>query len=147
MNLLHTGNDVKTRLIAAICLPFSMAACVHTTPMPVQVSQEGDSAMSCRAMANEIQDMRGRVSESDSAGTGQVAKNVGLGIAGAFLIVPWFFMDTSDAHSVEAKAASARYKKLNAMYEDKDCPSMTAQKTTANPAPLEAKGAMSVSSH
>lgn len=98
-----------------------LTACVHTTPNPVQVAQVGDETKSCRSIENEMMDMQAQRADSDSAGTGQVAKNVGLGVAGAFLIVPWFFMDTSDAHSVEGKAAQARYKRLQALYEDKGC--------------------------
>lgn len=59
--------------------------------------------------------------DGDARSTGQVAKNVGQGIAGAFLLVPWFFMDTGNAHSVEAKAAQAKYKRLHALYQDKGC--------------------------
>jgi len=77
--------------------------------------------MSCRSIENEMADMQAQQASSDSKGNGQVAKNVGLGVAGAFLLVPLFFMDTSDAHSVEARAAQARYKRLNGLYMDKGC--------------------------
>lgn len=118
-----------------------LTACVHTTPNPVQVSQYGDDTMSCRTIENQMQDMQTQRMASDSAGDGQVAKNVGLGVAGAFLLVPLFFMDTSDAHSVEAKAAQARYKRLQALYEDRGCvpPGSTAaqQVPAVDPAPIQ----------
>ena len=98
-----------------------LTACVHSTPNPVQMSQVGDDTMSCRAIENQMQDMQTERVAADSAKTGQIAKNVGLGVAGAFLIVPLFFMDTGDAHSVEAKASQARYKRLQALYADKGC--------------------------
>lgn len=110
-----------TRLVALTSTATFLSACVHTTPNPVPVAQAGDDTMSCMSIENEMADMQTEQASSDSKGAGQVAKNVGLGVAGAFLLVPWFFMDTSDAHSVEAKAAQARYKRLNALYMDKGC--------------------------
>ncbi|MBB3213944.1 hypothetical protein FHW67_003250 [Herbaspirillum sp. Sphag1AN] len=116
------------RIATTIATALTLTACVHTTPNPVQLSQIGDDTKSCRSIENEMQDMQNQKLISDSDVNGQVAKNVGLGVAGAFLIVPWFFMDTSDAHSVEAKAAIARYKRLQALYEDKGCVSAGAKK-------------------
>jgi len=98
-----------------------LAGCVHTTPNPVQLSQIGDETKSCRALENEMQEMQNTVGTADSDKNGQVGKNVALGVTGAFLLVPLFFMDTSDAHSVEAKAALQRRKRLQAIYEDKNC--------------------------
>lgn len=110
-----------TRLIAALSTAAFLSACVHSTPNPVPVAQAGDDIMSCMSLENEMADMQAQQATSDSKGNGQVAKNVGLGVAGAFLLVPLFFMDTSDAHSVEARAAQARYKRLNNLYMDKGC--------------------------
>ncbi|HWL28951.1 MAG TPA: hypothetical protein VNQ97_08580 [Burkholderiaceae bacterium] len=110
-----------TRLVAALSAVAFLTACVHTTPNPIPVAQAGDDIMSCRSIENEMADMQAQQAASDSKGNGQVAKNVGLGVAGAFLLVPLFFMDTSDAHSVEARAAQARYKRLNGLYMDKGC--------------------------
>lgn len=117
----HAQPSKLSKMIAAINVAALLSACAHTTPNPVQTSQVGDENMSCRSIENEMQDMETERADSDAQGTGQVAKNVGLGIAGAFLLVPWFFMDTGNAHSVEAKAAQARYKRLHALYQDKGC--------------------------
>lgn len=110
-----------TRLVVALSTVAFLSACVHSTPNPVPVAQAGDDMMSCMSIENEMADMQAQQAASDSKGNGQVAKNVGLGVAGAFLLVPLFFMDTSDAHSVEARAAQARYKRLNGLYMDKGC--------------------------
>ncbi|MGN0917598.1 MAG: hypothetical protein ACI4NO_00400 [Oxalobacter sp.] len=109
------------KIVLAILLPCFLSACVHTTPMPVQTSQPGDTMMSCQSILDEMSKMRNSVAEADSEKNGQIAKNVGLGVAGALLIVPWFFMDTSDAHTIEAKAARERYLKLHTMWRDKGC--------------------------
>ncbi|ENT8828954.1 hypothetical protein ACV8SR_01390 [Citrobacter freundii] len=109
----------KVSLIAA-SLTF-LSACVHTTPMPVQASQPGDSNMSCQSIVTEMEEMTNLVKSKDSELNGQIAKNSALGVTGAFLIVPLFFMDTSDAKTVEGQAAKNRFKKLQQMYADKKC--------------------------
>lgn len=125
-----------TRLVAAVSTVAFLSACVHSTPNPVPVAQPGDDVMSCMSIENEMADMQAQQAASDSKGNGQVAKNVGLGVAGAFLLVPLFFMDTSDAHSVEARAAQARYKRLNGLYIDKGCvpPGKSASAPAGEPA-------------
>ena len=51
----------------------------------------------------------------------QVGTNAALGVAGFFLIVPWFFMDLGGAATAEQKAAQARFKRLEQMKIDKKC--------------------------
>lgn len=82
-----------------------------------------------------MQEMDTDRASADSAKNGQIAKNVGLGVAGAFLIVRLAFMDTSDAHSVEAKANQARYKRLQAIYQDRGWVTPGAATTTATAQP------------
>lgn len=67
--------------------------------------------------------MSSLVKAKDSELNGQIAKNSALGVTGAFLLVPLFFMDTSDAKTVEGKAAKERFKKLQQLYADKKCES------------------------
>lgn len=100
-----------------------LSACVHTTPMPVQTSQPGDANMSCQSIVSEMDKMGVTVKEKDSELNGQIAKNSVLGVTGAFLIVPLFFIDTSDAKTIEGKAAKERFQKLQQIYADKKCSS------------------------
>jgi len=98
-----------------------LSSCRNTTPMPVQISQLGDLQLSCSAILAEIEDMSNKVKEKDNDQTKQIATNSALGVAGIFFVIPWSFMDTSDANSIEVKAAKERYKKLQRMYIDKKC--------------------------
>ena len=59
----------------------------------------------------------------------QVGGNVALGVLGAFFLVPLFFMDTSNAHTVEEKAAIARYERLQQMAIDRKCPAIPIQQS------------------
>lgn len=144
MEALYPNKNTKRPSLSKIMVCLSAAAllsaCVHTTPNPVPVSQPGDDKMSCATIENEMMDMQAQRADSDARGNRQVAKNVGLGVAGAFLLVPLFFMDTSDAHSVEAKAAQARYKRLMALYQDKGCvPPETANGASSTASSAQAK--------
>lgn len=51
----------------------------------------------------------------------KTGKNVGLGIAGLFLIVPFFFMDSGAAEKAEIEAFRARYGELQKTYSQKGC--------------------------
>jgi hypothetical protein len=54
----------------------------------------------------------------DASKTGS---NAALGVAGVFLIVPWFFMDFSDADEVEVSALIARHNHLLITAQNKSC--------------------------
>lgn len=111
---------IKKILTSSVSMAF-LAGCVHTTPLPVQVSQPGDTIMSCQSIVSEMESMKNTVREKDSDLNGQIAKNSALGVAGIFVLVPWFFIDTSDSNTVEGQAAKARLNKLKELYADKNC--------------------------
>ena len=50
----------------------------------------------------------------------KTAKNVALGIAGCFLLVPWFFMDFSQAEQTEINALRQRHNHLVILAGEKD---------------------------
>jgi len=54
----------------------------------------------------------------DASKTGS---NTALGVAGVFLIVPWFFMDFSEADEIEVSALIERYNHLLITAKDKSC--------------------------
>lgn len=120
----------KTIAWMLICTVF-LASCAHTTANPVQVAQPGDDTKSCDAIANEMQQMINAKATAEGDRNAQVGKNVALGIAGIFLIVPWFFMDTGNAATVEERAAQARYLRLQQMQADKKCPAVPGQPMVA----------------
>lgn len=120
------------RSVAAvlICSVFAYG-CASTTANPVQLAQLGDDAKSCDAIANEMQQMLQAQATAQADRNKQIAGNVALGVAGAFLLVPLFFMDTGNAATVEERAAGARYQRLNQMQIDRKCPAVTPAAQTA----------------
>ena len=113
-------------LIIVLCVAIN--GCAHSTANPVQLAQVGDETKSCDAIANEMQQMRNQAEIAAGDRNKQVGSNVALGVTGAFLIVPLFFMDLGNAATVEEKAAQARYQRLQQMQVDRKCPVVTPQK-------------------
>jgi len=84
------------------------------------VHRLGDEQESCNALKSEItfteEEIRRLIPETEKTG-----KNVGLGIAGFFLTIPWFFMDLSKAEQIEVNALRQRYNHLVIIASDKEC--------------------------
>lgn len=107
-------------LIGLMVVAALMTACAGRTPMPVASYQYGDEQKSCEELRAEMAGLDKRVQEllPDSQKTG---KNVALGVAGAFFLVPWFFMDFSDSEKVEIRAYQDRAQALNGIMIRKQC--------------------------
>ncbi len=103
--------------MSAICL---LSACGGRTANPVMATQYGDGNKNCKALEYDIssteQEMNRIVGATDKTG-----QNVALGVAGAFLLVPWFFMDFKNAEATEYQALRQRYGNLTSLAMDKGC--------------------------
>ena len=118
---------MKNALIASIvAVSLISAGCVSSTANPVPIAQVGDETKSCDAITNEMQQMNNTQLAAEGDRNAQVGGNVALGVIGAFLIVPLFFMNTSNSHTVEEKAAKARFERLQQMAIDRKCPTVPA---------------------
>jgi len=108
------------KLIAALTAVCFLAACAGRTPNPVLISQYGDERKSRKALGLEMNDIQGEIQrllpEKD-----KTAKNVALGVAGWFLLVPWFFMDFKNAEAQEYEAYRQRYNHLSRIAQVKNC--------------------------
>ena len=108
------------RCVAAILSVAMLVSCAGRDARPVSAYQYGDEKKSCKALDMELtltEDEMGRLlPETQKAG-----KNVALGVAGVFLIVPWFFMDLTKSEQIELEALRQRYNQLLIMAEDKNC--------------------------
>lgn len=86
--------------VAGIAAAVLLAGCAGRAANPVMVQQYGDHAKSCQALELEMASIDTEVQRLVPK-TEKTGKNVALGAVGAFLIVPWFFMDFSQAEQVE----------------------------------------------
>ena len=97
-----------------------LASCAGRDPRPIQISQVGDNQKSCSTLETEMDYIEKDILERlpDASKTGS---NTALGVAGVFLIVPWFFMDFSEADEIEVSALIERYNHLLITAKDKSC--------------------------
>jgi hypothetical protein len=105
----------------SLLLTLSMlSACGGRAANPIMAQQYGDQRKSCAALETEMvgiqQEISRLVPDSDKTG-----KNVALGVAGAFVLIPWFFMDFSHAEEQEVNAYRQRYNSLASIAADKRC--------------------------
>lgn len=110
-------NTLNGLLISAVLV---LTACGGRTPAPVMAYQYGDDAKSCKALVYEIKNIEGEIQRLLPK-TDKTSKNVALGVAGWFLLVPWFFMDFKNAEQVEYEAYRQRYMHLSSIAMTKNC--------------------------
>ena len=108
------------RLWALFIMVCFMAGCAGREAHPVQVVRSSDASLSCQQIDTEqlMIDGEARKLAGDADKT---AKNASLAAAGAFLIVPYFFIDLSEAEEIELNALRARYMRLERLKEMNGC--------------------------
>ncbi|HFC8542753.1 hypothetical protein [Neisseria weaveri] len=109
------------KAISGLLIATILSACTHRTANPIPISQADDASKSCSAILSEMQEMKNASLTAEGDRNAQVGKNVVLGVTGIFLLVPWFFMDTGNAATVEQRAAEARYRRLLDMANERKC--------------------------
>ena len=111
---------MKRILAVILIVSVGLLGCAGRAANPVLQDQVGDNQKSCDTLQTEMAGIQSQIQkltpESDKTG-----KNVGLGIAGAFLIIPWFFMDLTDSEKTEINAYNMRYNKLMTISTQKKC--------------------------
>jgi hypothetical protein len=108
------------KVISALLLVLFVSGCAGRTANPVMTRQYGDETRSCASITAELGTIEGEIQRLIPK-TNKTGKNVALGVAGWFFIVPWFFMDLSQAEQEEINAYRMRYNHLVAIAADKGC--------------------------
>ena len=108
------------RNITILILIAFLTGCGGRKANPVSSYKVGDEKMTCDEIKVEMAHIDAQIAklipESKKAG-----KNVALGAAGVFFIVPFFFMDLSDAEQVEIRAYQDRYLELEKLWKRRGC--------------------------
>jgi hypothetical protein len=107
------------KLVCAVLITSTIFGCGRAAN-PVATYHPTDQNLSCNSLVSAMDEsensIRRLLPKSEKTG-----KNVALGVAGAFFLVPWFFMDFSDAEKIEIEAHRSRYNHLARLYDDKQC--------------------------
>lgn len=101
-------------------LTLMLAGCGGREARPVSTYQYGDHEKSCKALEMEMQFTEEKIQQLLPE-TKKTGKNVALGVAGAFLLVPWYYMDFTKSEQIEAEALRDRYNQLLVLAVDKEC--------------------------
>lgn len=108
------------RLYYSFICVLLLSSCAGRDAQPVQVVRSTDMQLSCSQLDQEQLiidgDARRLAGKAD-----KTVKNASLAAAGAFLLVPYFFIDLSEAEAIELNALRARYMRLERLKEIKSC--------------------------
>ncbi|MFM7691564.1 MAG: hypothetical protein ACKPAC_19245 [Alphaproteobacteria bacterium] len=101
---------MKSKSVTAMTLAavIFVSACAGRAPNPVATVQPIDETTNCEAIQAEVNSNTQRIAELGSEQSAKVAQNVVMGIAGLFLILPWFLMDFQNAAGKEEAALKSR---------------------------------------
>lgn len=110
----------KKIILSVCCISLVVSGCGGRTAYPVNTYQPGDESKSCKNLTDEMSEIEGEINKR-RPNENHTGKNIFLGAAGAFLIVPWFFMDFSETEKIENNAYRARYNYLVRIHNDKKC--------------------------
>lgn len=111
---------ITKQTVAVAIVAVLMTGCAGRAANPVMVQQYGDQSKSCQALEMDMAFVESEVQRLVPK-TEKTGSNVALGVAGAFLLVPWFFMDFSQSEQVEVNAYRQRYNHLAMIAMDKGC--------------------------
>jgi len=112
---------MKKQITSVVLASMILVGCSNRQAHTISEYQPGDSVKSCNALGMEISNLETDMNRKWSEKNKQTGTNVALGVAGAFLIVPWFFMDLSGAEKTEYESYKRRYDSLKIVLADKDC--------------------------
>jgi len=78
----------------------------------VKVAQSGDVKKTCKPLRKEIKQIRQKIKKMIPVVKKADKKRTLLMLSGGLLIVPWFFLDLTDADKIEANAQRSRHNYL-----------------------------------
>lgn len=120
MGFMSDRNKTITLGLCILLVSATLSGCAGREAHPVSIRQYGDENRSCAALESELRFIESEISRLVPK-TDKTGKNVALGVAGWFLLVPWFFMDLSQAEQIEVDALRQRYNFLVGLTVERQC--------------------------
>lgn len=110
----------KLLSLCLIILMLNISACGGKNASPIMITQYNDENLSCKQLKYEMTHIQGEI-QNLLPKTDKTTKNVALGVAGCFFLVPWFFMDFKNGEQQEYDAYRHRYNHLARIASEKEC--------------------------
>ena len=108
-------------LVLIVVVLFFVQGCAGRAAHPVKVAQSGDVKKGCKSLRKETKQIRQNLKKMIPAVKKADKKRTLLMVSGGLLIVPWFFLDLSDADKIEANAKRARHNYLAGVAKKRKC--------------------------
>ena len=109
------------QIISAIVASSLLIGCAGREAKVVPAIQPGDDGLGCSQLLEAVvlntKEIEGLAKERNN----DIAGNAVATVAGAFLLIPWFFLDTKNAASQEARGLVRRNQVLAERYRLKNC--------------------------
>ena len=99
-------------LALIVVVLFFVQGCAGRAAHPVKVAQSGDAKKACKSLRKETKQIRRDIKKMMPAVKKADKKRTLLMLSGGLLIIPWFFLDLSDADKIETNAKRARHNYL-----------------------------------
>ena len=100
---------------------FFVQGCAGRAARPIKVTQPDDIKKTCNEIRHETKKNRRKIKKMIPAIKSADKKRTLLMLSGGLLIVPWFFLDLSDADKIEANAQRARHNYLADVAKKNNC--------------------------
>ena len=107
--------------VLIVIVLFFVQGCAGRAAHPVQVAQSGDNKKTCKSLRKETKKIRQKVKKMIPAVKKADKKRTLLMLSGGLLIVPWIFLDLSDADKIETNAKRARHNYLIDIAKKSNC--------------------------
>ena len=108
-------------LVLIVVVLFFVQGCAGRAAHPVQVAKSGDAKKACKSLRKETKQIRRNIKKMIPAVKKADKKRTLLMLSGGLLIVPWFFLDLSDADKIETNAQWARHNYLVGRAKKSSC--------------------------
>lgn len=109
------------KAITLITLSLILSGCVGRNAQPIAANYATDSRLSCTSIVDEIARHQQTLVNLQTERSRINRRNINVGIAGSFLLIPFFWLNITDAPEVEQYAIGGRMNILNDLREAKDC--------------------------
>ena len=108
-------------LVLIVVVLFFVQGCAGRAALPIKVAQSGDVKKTCDEIRYELKKKRRNLKKMIPAVKAADKKRTLLMLSGGLLIIPWFFLDLSDADKIEANAQRARHNYLRGIAKKHGC--------------------------
>ena len=108
-------------LVLIVVVLFFVQGCAGRAAHPIKVARSGDVKKTCNELRHATKKYRRNIKKMIPAVKKADKKRTLLMLSGGLLIVPWFFLDLSDADKIETNAKRARHNYLIDIAKKSNC--------------------------